>query len=129
MFRSGHQGRGLVLQVVAGEFRRADESTLKQRRIFKARRGAAAAVPASAAVPTEGMTATTAGGTAAPAAANPFASISLTAPAGGNPFSGVSLVPPADALKPAEVRASCQLLKLRMIVSVILRIFTVLRNL
>ncbi len=81
------------MQVIAGEFRRADEGTLKQRRIFKARRGGAPAAPVSAtavAVP-PGAGGTAAEAPAAPAAGNPFAGISLTP--GGNPFAGVSLVP------------------------------------
>ncbi|BDA51158.1 probable E3 SUMO-protein ligase RanBP2 at C-terminar half [Coccomyxa sp. Obi] len=85
-------------EVIAGEFRRADEGTLKQRRIFKARRGGALAAPvtatAAAVPPGAGGTAAEAPA-AAPAGANPFAGISLTAPAaGGNPFAGVSLVAP-----------------------------------
>jgi hypothetical protein len=86
-------------QVIAGEFRRADEGVLKQRRIFKARRGAAPAVPptASAAADAQPGAAVSAdAGAAAATASNPFAGISLTAPAaGGNPFAGVSLIPPA----------------------------------
>ncbi|CAL8466461.1 g5997 [Coccomyxa elongata] len=111
-------------EVIAGEFRRADEGTLKQRRIFKARRGGAPAAPVSAtaaAVP-PGAGGTAAEAPAAPAAGNnPFAGISLTAPAAaaGNPFAGVLLVPPvttptseaatkASEEKPAEASAGVE---------------------
>ncbi|KAK9902620.1 hypothetical protein WJX75_000372 [Coccomyxa subellipsoidea] len=93
-------------EVIAGEFRRADEGVLKQRRIFKARRGAAPAVPptASAAADAQPGAAVSAdAGAAAATASNPFAGISLTAPAaGGNPFAGVSLIPPATTPEAAK---------------------------
>ncbi len=65
-------------------FVRADDTALKKRKIFKARRGAQAPPPAPAGA-----------GEAAVEGANPFAGISLTpaAPA-ANPFAGVSLPAP-----------------------------------
>lgn len=103
---------GPLVQVIAGEFRRADEGTLKQRRIFKARRGGAPAAPVSAtpaaAAPGIGAPATEAA--AAPVANNPFAGISLTAPAGGgNPFAGVSLVAPTAIPAPDAAAKVCLL--------------------
>ena len=83
-----------VQQEIGEGFARADNTAIKKRKIFKARRGAAPApVPASEEA--------TAGGKApASAGSNPFAGISLTpaAAASGNPFAGMSL--------PAQTAAS-----------------------
>lgn len=98
------------MQVIAGEFRRADKGTLKQRRIFKARRGGAPTAPVSATAATvpPGAGGTAAEAPAASAAGNPFAGISLTAAAaGGNPFAGVSLVPPAATPTPDAAAKVC----------------------
>ena len=84
-----------VQQEIGEGFARADNTAIKKRKIFKARRGAAPApVPASEEA--------TAGGKApASAGSNPFAGISLTpaAAASGNPFAGLSLPAQAAASK------------------------------
>lgn len=79
-----------------GDWKPADEDTLKKRRIIKVRRGGAApeAAPEEppAAAAAEGDKAAASDKPAAAASTNPFGGISLTAPApAANPFAGVSL--------------------------------------
>jgi hypothetical protein len=82
-----------------GDWKPADEDTLKKRRIIKVRRGGAALEPvpedAPAAAAAEGDKAASdkpAAAAAAAASTNPFGGVSLTAPApAANPFAGVSL--------------------------------------
>ncbi|CAK0783922.1 hypothetical protein CVIRNUC_007122 [Coccomyxa viridis] len=95
-------------QEIGEGFARADNTAIKKRKIFKARRGASPApVPASEEA--------TAGGKApASAGSNPFAGISLTpaAAASGNPFAGMSLPVQTAASKApepvAEARSAAQ---------------------
>jgi hypothetical protein len=95
-------------QAITQEFRRADEDTLKKRRIIKARRGPAG-MPASAAAAPDEAGAHKDGSTPA-ASANPFSGISLMAPVAGNPFAGVSLVAPSAKAteQPAENKTAEQ---------------------
>ena len=82
-----------VQQEIGEGFARADNTAIKKRKIFKARRGAAPA-PVSEAAPATGKAPASAG-------SNPFAGISLTpaAAASGNPFAGLPLPAQAAASK------------------------------
>lgn len=78
----------LAWQEIGEGFTRADDTALKKRKIFRARRGGQAAPAACAET-------APAAGAAATASSNPFAGISLTPAAAGNPFAGIFLAAPA----------------------------------